>query len=192
MTPSNPSCTTPTRELSKRARQSSVTLAVLSSKRKEESDGLIVIAPPQGWDEKDERWKRAKPILALPHVLRCSGRQWFCEVCDKRASGGAAKIKTGAHRMYWASCDSTGTARKTTKSPPGSDWQLRVVLQMQSESSQVREETWRTVCWASEVSGVRTKHPPAVERVAHQGKIEFLGSPKLYTAQAWMKWRQSY
>ena len=49
-----------------------------------------VTAPPQGWDEKDERWKRAKPILALPHVLRCSGRQWFCEVCDKRASGGAA------------------------------------------------------------------------------------------------------
>ena len=29
-----------------------------------------VAAPPQGWDEKDERWKRAKPILARPHVLR--------------------------------------------------------------------------------------------------------------------------
>ena len=34
-----------------------------------------VVAPPQGWDEKDERWKRAKPILARPHVLRHSGRQ---------------------------------------------------------------------------------------------------------------------
>ena len=34
-----------------------------------------VVAPPQGWDEKDERWKRAKSILARPHVLRRSGRQ---------------------------------------------------------------------------------------------------------------------
>ena len=52
-----------------------------------------VTAPPQGWDEKDERWKRAQPILAHPHVLRCRGRHWFCEVCDKSASGGAAKSK---------------------------------------------------------------------------------------------------
>ena len=52
-----------------------------------------VVAPPQGWDEKDERWKRAKPILGRPHVLRRSGRQWHCEVCDKLASGGAAKAK---------------------------------------------------------------------------------------------------
>ena len=34
-------CTTRTRELSKRVRRSSVTLAVSSSKRKEESDGLM-------------------------------------------------------------------------------------------------------------------------------------------------------
>ena len=52
-----------------------------------------MVAPPQGWDEKDERWKRAQPILARPHVLRRSGRQWFCEACDKRAFGGAAKSK---------------------------------------------------------------------------------------------------
>ena len=51
------------------------------------------VAPPQGWDEKDERWKSAKPILARPHVLRRSGRQWHCEVCDKRVSEGAAKAK---------------------------------------------------------------------------------------------------
>ena len=43
--------------------------------------------------EKDEQWKRAEPILARPHVLRHSGRHWFCEACDKRASGGAAKSK---------------------------------------------------------------------------------------------------
>ena len=52
-----------------------------------------MVAPPQGWKEKHERWKRAKPILARPHVLRRSGRQWHCEVCDKRAFGGAAKPK---------------------------------------------------------------------------------------------------
>ena len=34
-----------------------------------------------------------KPILARPHVLRGSGRQWHCEVSDKRASGGAVKAK---------------------------------------------------------------------------------------------------
>ena len=34
-----------------------------------------VVAPPQGWDEKDERWKRAMPMLARPYTLRRSGRQ---------------------------------------------------------------------------------------------------------------------
>ena len=56
-------------------------------------------------------------------------------------------------------------------SPLGTDWQLCVVLQVWSESSQVREETWRTVCWASEVSRVRTKHPFAVEWLALQGEL---------------------
>ena len=36
---------------------------------------------------------------------------------------------------------------------------------------------------ASEVSRVRTKHPK---------ENRFLGPPKLFTQQAWMKWRQSY
>ena len=34
-------------------------------------------------------------------------------------------------------------------SPPASDGQLFVVLQVRSKSSQVREEAWRTVCRAS-------------------------------------------
>ena len=90
MTPSNPFCATRTRELSKRVRQSSALLAVSSSERKE-SDGQMLSRRLK--DEKDERWKRAKPIVARPHVLRRSGRQWHCEVCDKRATGGAAKAK---------------------------------------------------------------------------------------------------
>ena len=68
MTPSNPFCATRTRELSKRVRQSSAMLAVSSSERKEESDGQMLSRRLK--DEKNERWKRAKPILARPHVLR--------------------------------------------------------------------------------------------------------------------------
>ena len=95
MAPFNPSCATRTKEPSKRVRQSSATLAVSSSERKEENDD--VVAPPQGWDEKHERCKRAVPILARPHVLRRSGRQWQCEVCDKRASGAASCDDIGEH-----------------------------------------------------------------------------------------------
>ena len=72
--------------------------------------------------------------------------------------------------MSGASCDDTGRARETTVSPSGSDWQLCVVLQVWSESSQVREETWRTVCRASEVSRTCTKHSVAVEWLASQGE----------------------
>ena len=49
MTPSSPSCATRTRELA--------TLAVSSSKRKEESDGQMWSRRLRGWDEKDGRWK---------------------------------------------------------------------------------------------------------------------------------------
>ena len=69
-------------------------------------------------------------------------------------------------------------------SPTGSDWQLCVLLQVWSESRQVREETWRTVCWASEVSRVRVVGTPR--------RIAFLDRPKLFTMQAWARWRQSY
>ena len=35
-----------------------------------------VVALPEGWDEKDERWK-----LSRPRTLTRSGRQWRCETC---------------------------------------------------------------------------------------------------------------
>ena len=75
-------------------------------------------------------------------------------------------------------------------SPPGSDVQLRVVLQVWSKSSQVREEAWRTVCRPSENSRICTKHSLAIERLAPKENV-FLGSPKLFTAQAWARWRHS-
>ena len=168
MTLSNPSCTTLTRELSKRARRSSVTLGVLILQAKVGERWPDVIAPPQGWDEKDERWKRAQPILAHPHVLRCRGATLGSAKCVTKVHlVGAAKSKL-ARKECIGHPATAGTARMTTMSPPGTDWQLCVVLQVWCESSQVRKETWRTVCWASEISRVRTKHPFAVGWLASQ------------------------
>ena len=55
-------------------------------------------------------------------------------------------------------------------SPPDSDGQLRVVLQIWSESSQVRKEAWRAVCGATEVSRICAEHTLAMELLASQGK----------------------
>ena len=93
--------------------------------------------------------------------------------------------------MRGASCNDAGGACKAPVSSPGSDGQLRMVLQGWSESSQVRREAWRAVCGATEVSTIHTKHTLAVERLASQKENRFLGSPKIITEQAWMKWRQS-
>ena len=99
-----------------------------------------VVAPPQGWDEKDERWKRAKPILARPHVLRHTwAGHWFCEVCDKRASWWGCESQTwhtqnvlGILREHWDStqdhnvtswlrlavmCGAAGVEREQPSSP---------------------------------------------------------------------------
>ena len=61
--------------------------------------GPDVVTPPQGWDEKEERWKRAAPILVLPHGLRRRGR-------GKHAGDGAEKAKLA--RTEWVE---TGTGR---------------------------------------------------------------------------------
>ena len=56
------------------------------------------------------------------------------------------------------------------------------------QSSQVRKEAWRAVCVATAVSRVY-----ACCRVAGIPRRTSLhGSPKLFTEQAWMKWRQSH
>ena len=137
-TSSNPSCATRTSKLSKCVRRSSATLVFSFSERKEER-WPDVVTPPQGWDDKDERWKRAKPILARPHDLRRRGRQWYCEVCDKRASGGAAKSKLARTECVGHPATALGEHARPVSSP-SSDWQLRVVLQVWSEGSQVCKE----------------------------------------------------
>ena len=129
-----------------------------------------VVTPPQGWDEKDERWKRAKPILARPHVLRRSGRQWHCEVCDKRASGGAAKAKLV--RTECVGHPATALGEHTTP-------QCHLLAQTGSyvwccrcgaRAAKFAKKLGRTVCLASEVSRVCTKQSLAPERLAPQGK----------------------
>ena len=90
----------------------------------------------------------------------------------QRTTNGTAKShegETGTDRMCGTSGDGTGRTREATVPPSGSDGQLRLVLQVRSESRQVREEAWRTVCWASENSRVCTKHSLAIERLAPQG-----------------------
>ena len=149
-TSSNPFCATRTRELSKRVRRSISYVGSFFLRAKGGERWPDVVTTPQGWDEKDERWKRATPILARPHVLRRSGRHWHCEVRDKRASGGAAKAKLVRTEMCWASCDGIGRARKAAVSSPSSDWQLRVVLQVWSEGQPSLQRSF-----ANRVSGIR-------------------------------------
>ena len=74
MTLSNPSCAIRTRQLLKQASPSSATLAGFILRANVGERWPDVIAPPEGWDEKDERWKRATPILARPHDLGLRGR----------------------------------------------------------------------------------------------------------------------
>ena len=191
MTSSNPSCATRTRELSKRARQSSASLAVSSSERKEENDGQIRSRRLKGWDEKDERWKRAKPILARPHVLRRSGRQWHCEEGDKRASGGAAKAKLARTECV----GHPATALEEQARPQ------RHLL------AQTGSFVWCCRCgaraakFAEKLGEPCVGHPRSQECARsirlpssawHPKENRFLGSPKLFAMQAWDRWRQSH
>ena len=73
-------------------------------------EGWTDVVAPQRWDEKDERWTRASPILARPHTLKGSGKQWRCEACGKHAGDGAGT--TGSDRMRGASCNGAGGAGK--------------------------------------------------------------------------------
>ena len=162
MTPSSPSCMTRIWELS--AIISHIGSFILRAKGGERWPD--VVTPAQGWDEKDERWKRATPILARPHVLRRRRRQWHCEACDKRASGGAQchlLAQTGS--FVWC-CRCGARAAKFAKKlgepcvgQPGSQEYARSIRLLSSG-------------W-------------------HPKENRFLGSPKLFTAPACARWRQS-
>ena len=123
-----------------------------------------VVAPPQGWDEKDERWKRAEPILAHPNVLRYSGRQWICEVCDKRASGGAAKSQLARTECVGHLATALGHHARP---------QCHLLAQIGSY-----------VCCCKCIRLLSSGWHPKENR--------YLGSPKLFTKQSWARWRQSY
>ena len=185
MTPSNPSCSTRTRERSKRVTGSFMLRAEGRERRPE------VVAPLQGWDEKDERWKRAKPILAHPHVLRRSGRQWHCEVCHKRASGGAAKAK-----LVRTECVGHPAITLGEHARP----QCHLLALTGSFM-------WCCRCGARAAKFVKklgepcVGHPRSQEYARsmrllwsrwHPKENRFLETLKLFTIQAWRRWRQSY
>ena len=167
MTSSNPFCATRTRELSKRERQSSALLAVSSSERKEESDGQMLSRRLK--DEKDERWKRAKPILARPHVLRRSGRQWHCEVCNKRASGGAAKAKLVRTECVGHPATALGEHARPQCHLLAQTGSFVWCCSVERGQPSLQRSLANRVS-ASEVSRVCTNHSLAVEWLATQGE----------------------
>ena len=115
-------------------------------------------------------------------TLTRSARQRCCEACGKHTSGGAAEAKLAR---------TSNDARRASKAPvssPGSDGKLRVVLQVRSKNSQVREEACRTACRASENSRIYAKHSLAIERLARQGKSLSSIAKTVHC----VKWRQSY
>ena len=77
-------------------------------------------------------------------------------------------------------------------SPLGSDWQLCVVLQVWSESSQGSRKKLGEPC----VGHPRTQEYARSIRLLssgwHQKENRFLGSPTLFTMRALARWRQSY
>ena len=145
-----------------------------------------VVAPPQGWDENDERWKRAAPILARPHTLKCRGRQWRCEACGKHASDGALKAKLARTKCVEHPATTLGEQARQV-SPPSSEGQIRVVLLMWSDSSQVRKEDWRAVCGATEVSRICAEHTLAIKRLVHRASMDEVAAklPRGQLRQSW-------
>ena len=100
-----------------------------------------------------------------------------------------SSTKTGPQRQSWHGqnvwvINDTGEAGKAPVSSPGADGQLCRVLQVCSERS-----------LANRVLGIRqlkSMHVRLLSSGWHPKENHFLGSPKLFTTQAWVRWRQSY
>ena len=94
----------------------------------------------------------------------------------------ATPILARPHDLH--SGDNNGTAKRLTSTHLVGrrlrNWHGRNVWDIRCE------EAWRTVYWASEDSRVCTKHS------LHPKENRFLGSPNLFTTQAWARWRQSF
>ena len=150
-----------------------------------------VVTPPQGWDEKDERWKRATPILARPHALRRRRRQWHCEACGKHAGDGAAKSKLARTECVWHPAMTL-------------EEQARPQCHLLAQTGRF---VWCCRCGARAAKFAKNLGEPCVgnprtpvyarsirllSSVWHPKENRFLGSPKLFTAQAWARWRQGH
>ena len=138
-----------------------------------------MLTPPQGWDEKDERWKRAAPILARPHALRRRGRQWHFDACGKHAGDGAAKANFlgenvwGIWQRHW----------ENMRGHSVTSWLRRAAVCGAAGAEQEQPSSRRSL--ANRVSGILSSG-------WHAKDNRFLGSPKLFAAQAWARWRQCH
>ena len=142
-----------------------------------------VAAPHQDWGEKDERWERLVPTLARPHKLTRNGRQWSCDACSRHASDGAAKAKL---------------ARTECVEHPAGHSVISLL------SGEVLCGCCR--CGAAAAKFAKKLGEPCVEQLRsqeyarsipllssgwHPKDNRFHGSPKLFTLQAWARWRPS-
>ena len=124
-------------------------------------------------------------------MLRCRERQWFCEVCDKRASGGAAKSKLARTECIGHPATALGQHARP---------QCHLLAQTGSY-------VWCCTCgaraakFAKKLGEPCVGHPRSQEYARsirllssfwHPKENRYLGSPKLCTKQAWTRWQQSY
>ena len=144
-----------------------------------------VVAPPQGWDEKDERWKRAAPILARLHMRTRSGRQWRCEACRKLASDGATKAKLARTECLVHPATTDGEQARHQchlLAQTGSFvWCCRYGAKAAKFAKKLGEP-----CVGQRRSQECARSMRLSLSGLHPKENLFLGSLKLFTAQAWM------
>ena len=150
-----------------------------------------VTPPPQGWQEKDERWKRVKPTLERPHLLVRSGRQWNCDNCGRHASDGPSKFKLARTECVGHPAEVLGDEARP---------QLHLLVQTGSF-------VWCCRCGARAAKFAKSLSQPCMGRPRsqeyarsirllssgwHPKENRFLGAPKLFTERTWSKWRLEY
>ena len=146
-----------------------------------------VVTPPEKWCAKDERWKRVVPSLARPHRLARKERQWCCSECGRHASDGAAKAKLARTECVGHPATTLQEQARPQCHLLAQTGRFRVVLQVRSKGIQLREEACRVVRGATEVSQAYARSIRLLWSSWHPKENRFLGSPKLFTAQAWAR-----
>ena len=183
-------CATGPKRRSRQAESSSATSETSSFVRRDETDGRSSFCHPRNGVTKNERWKHLEPTLARSHLLVRNGGQWCCETCGRYASDGASKAKLARTECVGHPAVTLGE-HKPQRHP----------------LVQTGSFVWCCKCGARAAKFAKKLGEPCLGRPRsqeyarsirflsngwHPNENPFLGSPKLFTAQAWARWRQSY